>query len=155
MKMLKNTPSTFIITFVVYRFLSVQVFSALPETMTPTDQHKHESSLDEVCWALCSNNYLERDNPVFPDDCVFKLFRVFCMLGDMVENEETGRIEVRGNKRRRTRVRCPSLVINGRALSDANWLSAPSETTGLGLDQYGRRGGRERPTHSGVDGNGD
>ena len=123
------------------------MFSALPETMTPTDQHKHESSLDEVCWALCSNNYLERDNPVFPDDCVFKLFRVFCMLGDMVENEETGRIEVRGNKRRRTRVRCPSLVINGGALSDANWLSAPSETTGLGLNQYGRRGGRGE-THS-------
>ncbi len=63
--------------------------------MTPSDQHRHEMSLDEVCWALCSANYLERDNPVFPDECVFKLFRVFCMLGDMVENEETDKIEVR------------------------------------------------------------
>jgi len=43
---------------------------------------------------LCSPSYLERDNPVFPDDCVYLLFRVFCMLGDMVENDLDDKIEV-------------------------------------------------------------
>ncbi len=73
------------------------MFSALPDEMSPFDQHERELSLDQVCWALCSSSYLERDNPVFPDDCVFKLFRVFCMLGDMVEVDEKGKLEV-GNK---------------------------------------------------------
>ena len=63
--------------------------------MSLSEQHSRESCIDEVCWALCSSNYLERDNPAFPDDCVYKLFRIFCMLGDMVENdEEEGKIEV-------------------------------------------------------------
>jgi len=48
----------------------------------------------QVCWQLCSPSYLERDNPVFPDDCVYQLFRVFSMLGDMVENDLDDRIEV-------------------------------------------------------------
>lgn len=57
------------------------------------DQHSLEAKLDDVFWTLCKSHYLERDNPVFPDDCVFKLFRIFCMLGEMVENDE-GQIEV-------------------------------------------------------------
>ncbi len=61
--------------------------------MAVTDQHKYEAKIDEVCWTLCSPNYLERDNPIFPDDCIYKLFRIFCMLGDMVE-DDTGKIEV-------------------------------------------------------------
>ena len=52
------------------------------------DQHSLEAKLDDVFWTLCKSHYLERDNPVFPDDCVFKLFRIFCMLGEMVENDE-------------------------------------------------------------------
>ena len=61
--------------------------------MSSCEQHDRESKIDDVCWQLCSSNYLERDNPVFPDDCVYKLFRVFCMLGDMVENDK-GQVEV-------------------------------------------------------------
>jgi hypothetical protein len=38
-------------------------------------------------------HYIERDKPIFPDDCVFMLFRIFCMLGELVENER-GKIEV-------------------------------------------------------------
>ena len=44
--------------------------------------------MDEVCWELCKSNYIKRDNPVLPDDCVYMLFRIFCMLGEMVENDK-------------------------------------------------------------------
>lgn len=70
------------------------MFSALPDEMSIEDQHKFEAKIDEVCWSICSSNYVERDNPLFPDECVYKLYRVFCMLGDMVENDE-GKIEVK------------------------------------------------------------
>ena len=48
---------------------------------------RNEAKVDEVCWELCKSNYIERDNPILPDDCVFMLFRIFCMLGEMVEND--------------------------------------------------------------------
>ena len=61
--------------------------------MTSEDQHRYESKIDEVCWSVCSTNYVERDHPVFPEECLYQLFRIFSMLGDMVENDE-GLVEV-------------------------------------------------------------
>ena len=49
---------------------------------------QYEAKVDEICWELCKSNYLERDNPLLPDDCVYMLFRIFCMLGEMVENDK-------------------------------------------------------------------
>ena len=69
-----------------------QVFSALPDEIPILSQYKFERQLDEVSWSLCKKHYTERDNPIFPDDCVFLLFRIFCMLGELVENEK-GKIE--------------------------------------------------------------
>ena len=61
--------------------------------MSVPDQRVAESKLDEVFWNICKSHYIERDKPIFPDDCVYKLFRIFSMLGEMVENDE-GQIEV-------------------------------------------------------------
>ena len=74
-------------------FLVLKVFSALPEEMSVPDQHVAEAKLDDVFWSVCKSHYIERDNPIFPVDCVYKLFRVFSMLGEMVENDD-GQIEV-------------------------------------------------------------
>jgi hypothetical protein len=81
--------STTYLTFEQYRYyLFKEVFSALPDEMTIEDQQKNEAKVDETCWEVCKTNYLERDNPLFPDDCVYMLFRIFSMLGDMVENDK-------------------------------------------------------------------
>ena len=61
--------------------------------MSVPDQHVAESKLDEVFWNISKSHYIERDKPIFPDDCVYKLFRIFCMIGEMVENDD-GQIEV-------------------------------------------------------------
>ena len=74
-------------------FSFFKVFSALPEEMSVPDQRGAESKLDEVFWNICKSHYIERDKPIFPDDCVYKLFRIFSMLGEMVENDD-GQIEV-------------------------------------------------------------
>ena len=52
-----------------------------------------EEKIDGVCWLICNPPYLERSNPVFPASCVLQLWRIFCLLGEMVEDEE-GRLEV-------------------------------------------------------------
>ena len=61
--------------------------------MSVPDQHAAESKLDAVFWNISKSHYIERDKPIFPDDCVYKLFRIFCMIGEMVENDD-GQIEV-------------------------------------------------------------
>ncbi|VVC91266.1 unnamed protein product [Leptidea sinapis] len=46
----------------------------------------------EVCWFVCRKNLLTRDKPVFKDESVFKLFRIFCLLADLVQDaDETNR----------------------------------------------------------------
>ena len=93
-KGLDDYRSTSYLTFEQYRYYMIkEVFSALPDEMSIPDQHKNESKVDEVCWEVCKSNYLERDNPLLPDDCVYMLFRIFCMLGEMVENDK-GLLEV-------------------------------------------------------------
>ena len=57
------------------------------------DQRSYERKIDEVCWLICNPPYLERSNPVLPESCVLQLWRIFCLLGEMVEDEE-GRLEV-------------------------------------------------------------
>ena len=87
-KGLDDYRSTSYLTFEQYRYyLFKEVFSALPDEMSVLDQQKNETKVDEVCWDLCKSNYIERDNPILPNDCVFMLFRIFCMLGEMVEND--------------------------------------------------------------------
>ncbi len=89
--------STNNLSFDQYRYyLFKEVFSALPDEMDLEEVHRLEAKLDEVCWSFCSQNYAVRDNAVFPSDgdCLYQLFRIFCMLADMVENDQ-GLIEVR------------------------------------------------------------
>ena len=57
------------------------------------DQRSYEKKIDEVCWLICNPPYLERSNPVLPSSCVLQLWRIFCLLGEMVEDED-GRLEV-------------------------------------------------------------
>jgi len=70
--------STAYLTFEQYRYyLFKEVFSALPDEMSVQDTLKNEAKVDEICWELCKSNYIERDNPLLPDDCVYMLFRIF------------------------------------------------------------------------------
>ena len=52
-----------------------------------------EARMASVCWLICSPPYLERTGPVLPSSCVLQLWRIFCLLAEMVEDEE-GRLEV-------------------------------------------------------------
>nr|CAD7194196.1 unnamed protein product [Timema douglasi] len=61
-----------------------EVFSSLPDTISLPTLREYESRIDEVCWLVCKKHYLHREHIVFSDSCVYKLFRIFCLLADLV-----------------------------------------------------------------------
>lgn len=60
------------------------MFSSLPDSLSLQVLREYESKIDEVCWLICKKNYVQRDNALLSDACVYQLFRVFCLLGDLV-----------------------------------------------------------------------
>ncbi|XP_013145039.1 PREDICTED: switch-associated protein 70-like [Papilio polytes] len=77
------------LTFDEFRYyLQHEVFSSLPKTVTLPVVREYEKKISEVCWFVCRKSLLSRDKPVFGDDSVFKLFRIFCLLADLVQDSE-------------------------------------------------------------------
>jgi len=93
-KGLDDFRSTTTLTFEQYRFyLQSELFSDLPDEISVDDQRCLEKKIDDIGWLICNPPYLERSSRVFPECCVLQLWRIFCLLGEMVE-EEDGRLEV-------------------------------------------------------------
>ncbi|CAK1580503.1 unnamed protein product [Parnassius mnemosyne] len=84
------------LTFDEFRhYLQHEVFSSLPKTVTLPVVREYEKKISEVCWFVCRKSLLNRDKPVFGDDSVFKLFRIFCLLADLVHDvDESSRYVV-------------------------------------------------------------
>ncbi|XP_054273736.1 differentially expressed in FDCP 6 homolog [Macrosteles quadrilineatus] len=84
----RSTPSLNFQHFKYY--LLKEVFSSLPDSLTLQDLREYESKIDEVCWLICKKNYLQRDlesrDTILSDTCVYQLFRVFCLLGDLTSD---------------------------------------------------------------------
>ncbi|KAJ8722236.1 hypothetical protein PYW08_004638 [Mythimna loreyi] len=77
------------LTFDEFRYyLQHEVFSSLPKTTTLPIVREYEKKISEVCWLVCRKSLLGRDPGVFSDDSVFKLFRIFCLLGDLVQDAD-------------------------------------------------------------------
>ncbi|XP_069688994.1 differentially expressed in FDCP 6 homolog isoform X3 [Periplaneta americana] len=70
-------------------YLQKEVFSSLPDTtLSLSALRELEEKIDEVCWLVCRKRYLEqREKPVFKDHCVYKLFRIFCLLAELVPDD--------------------------------------------------------------------
>ncbi|XP_049873700.1 differentially expressed in FDCP 6-like [Pectinophora gossypiella] len=77
------------LTFDEFRYyLQHEVFSSLPKTVTLPVIREYETKISEVCWLVCRKNLLSRDKPTFNDNSVFKLFRIFCLLADLVQDAD-------------------------------------------------------------------
>lgn len=57
------------------------------------DLKEHHDTLDHNFWLLGRHTLLQRHFPVFSEDAVFKLFRIFCLLADR-SSEKKGLIQV-------------------------------------------------------------
>ncbi|KAL4716702.1 hypothetical protein ACJJTC_004821 [Scirpophaga incertulas] len=69
-------------------YLQQEVFSSLPKAVTLQVVREYEKKISEVCWLVCRKSLVCRDKPVFDDESVFKLFRIFCLLADLVQDAD-------------------------------------------------------------------
>uniref|UniRef100_A0A1B6CFM6 PH domain-containing protein n=1 Tax=Clastoptera arizonana TaxID=38151 RepID=A0A1B6CFM6_9HEMI len=92
-KGLEHYRSTSCLNFQHFKYyLLKEVFSSLPDSLPLPILRDYESRIDEVCWLICKKNFLKRQNSILPDKCVYNLFRVFCLLGELVPDHKTSDI---------------------------------------------------------------
>ncbi|XP_050436999.1 differentially expressed in FDCP 6 homolog isoform X2 [Adelges cooleyi] len=68
-------------------YLLKEVFLPLPNTLSLSVLHEFESKIDETCWLICKKDYVEKCQ-MLPEDCMYKLFRVFCFLSELITDPE-------------------------------------------------------------------
>lgn len=75
-------------------YLLKEVFSSVPDTHSFIELRAYEAKIDEICWLICKKHYLETHRtekpPILPDQCVYQLFRVFCLLADLIADSDNG-----------------------------------------------------------------
>ncbi|XP_058803327.1 switch-associated protein 70-like [Phymastichus coffea] len=83
-KGLEHYRSTQTLTFEHYiYYLQKEVFSSLTDTIPINTCRSIEKGIDEICWLVCRKFYIDRSNPVFKDNSVYQLFRIFCLLAEI------------------------------------------------------------------------
>ncbi|XP_063708030.1 differentially expressed in FDCP 6 homolog [Culicoides brevitarsis] len=71
-------------------YLMKEVFLSVPEDMTLAQQRNFETRIEEVCWLVCRKDFCSEEGvKVYTADMVFKLFRIFCMLADQIEAQDS------------------------------------------------------------------
>ncbi|CAM1301328.1 DEF6 (predicted), partial [Pycnogonum litorale] len=66
-------------------YVSQELLLFSPGSLDNKDIKKYQAQIEELCWLVCRKNLLKRDFIVFPDNCVYQLFRIFCLLGEIVK----------------------------------------------------------------------
>ncbi|XP_060521905.1 switch-associated protein 70-like [Cylas formicarius] len=69
-------------------YLQKEVFSSLPNKLHLTELRDFESQISEVCWLVCRKKYLNRENHVFTCEVIFQIYRIFCVLGELVPDQQ-------------------------------------------------------------------
>ncbi|XP_011506408.1 PREDICTED: switch-associated protein 70-like [Ceratosolen solmsi marchali] len=83
-KGLEHYRSTQTLTFEQYiYYLQKEVFSSLTDATSIQTCRTLEEGIDEICWLVCRKIYLDRPHPIFKDNSVYQLFRIFCLLAEM------------------------------------------------------------------------
>lgn len=65
-------------------YLNKELFSTSPCALETNDLRKYQEQVEEVCWLVCRKQLLKRDPQVLPDACIYQLFRIFCLLAELV-----------------------------------------------------------------------
>ncbi|XP_066247430.1 differentially expressed in FDCP 6-like [Euwallacea similis] len=82
----RSTPS---LSFDQYKFyLQNEVFSSFPTKLPLAELREYESRIAEVCWLVCRKRYMQRDHKVFSDDAIYQLYRIFCVLAELVPDSK-------------------------------------------------------------------
>ncbi|KAG5900190.1 hypothetical protein JTB14_035334 [Gonioctena quinquepunctata] len=87
-KGLEHFRSTSTLNFDQFKYyLQREVFSSLPTKLPVPELRIYENKIAEVCWLVCRKNYLTREQTVFSEELVFRIFRIFCVLADLIPDQ--------------------------------------------------------------------
>ncbi|CAH1376867.1 hypothetical protein MTP99_018273 [Tenebrio molitor] len=70
-------------------YLQKEVFSSLPNKLPLPELRNYEARIAEVCWLVCRRKFVCRENKIFSDESVFQIFRIFCLLGELIPDPHT------------------------------------------------------------------
>lgn len=68
-------------------YLLHEVFSSVSSSITLEELKDYESRIAEVCWLICRPKYQNRETQILNDNSVFQIFRIFCLLGELIEGD--------------------------------------------------------------------
>lgn len=80
-------------------YLSREVFSSLSDSLGRRDLSLLEKQIDQICWNLSKSKLIldsVKRNPRLGSESTFKLFRLFCLLGDLITDADTNNAQVGG-----------------------------------------------------------
>ncbi|OXA65026.1 switch-associated protein 70 [Folsomia candida] len=78
-------------------YLSREVFSSLSDSLGRRDLSLLEKQIDQICWNLSKSKLIldsVKRNPRLGSESTFKLFRLFCLLGDLITDADTNNAQV-------------------------------------------------------------
>lgn len=94
-KGLEHYRSTTTLNFDQYKYyLQREVFSSLPDKLPLSALREFESRIAETCWLFCRKKYSSTETSKFSEASAFRIFRIFCVLAELVEEEEVGSYKV-------------------------------------------------------------
>lgn len=82
-------------------YLSREVFSSLPDSLGRKELSLLEGKIEEACWLISKNKLMTESlkrSPRLGNESIYKLFRVFCLLADLMrdndgtDNSQVGKI---------------------------------------------------------------
>lgn len=56
----------------------------MPNKLLLSELRIYENRIAEVCWLVCRKKYLQRDQKIFSDELIFQIFRIFCVLSELI-----------------------------------------------------------------------
>ncbi|KAK4873844.1 hypothetical protein RN001_013204 [Aquatica leii] len=65
-------------------YLQREVFSSLPDKIPLPELRDHETKIAEACWFVCQKRYLSQEKRIFSDESVLQIFRIFCLLAELI-----------------------------------------------------------------------
>ncbi|XP_074037889.1 switch-associated protein 70 isoform X2 [Leptinotarsa decemlineata] len=87
-KGLEHFRSTSTLNFDQFKYyLQREVFSSLPAKLQVPELRIYETKIAEVCWLVCRKKYISREHRIFSEHSLFQIFRIFCVLADLVPDK--------------------------------------------------------------------
>lgn len=87
-KGLEHFRSTTTLNFDQYKYyLQREVYSSLPDKHPLPELRNYENKIAEICWLVCRKKYLLYEGRIFSEESIFKIFRIFCVLAELVPEE--------------------------------------------------------------------